>query len=408
MKVVIIGAQWGDEGKGKIVDYLAEKAEYVVRYSGGPNAGHTIVVDGKQYALHQVPSGILYANKNVYLGAGMVIDPEALFNELQMLKDNGINWEGRVFISDRAHLILPKYRTMDKERDAARPRPIGPTGRGIGIAYGEKANRDGLRLADLDWEEKMGEYTGEDKAYLDKYKDRLLSMRVDLTAEMWKLRNANILFEGAQGAMLDIDSGTYPYVSSGPSCAAGAAVGSGIGPHDLDKILGVFKAYETRVGNGPMPSEFNDTSEGELCQYVRDTGREYGVTTGRARRCGYLDLVALRYACRVNSLDGLVLTHLDIYDAMDEVEACVAYDINGKIVTDFPANVDAMNAAKPQLKKFKGWKTELKNCKTYEDLPKNARDYVEFIEDFTGTPVDIISVGYERNETFIRKDPWKK
>ena len=338
----------------------------------------------------------------------MVIDPEALFNELQMLKDNGINWEGRVFISDRAHLILPKYRTMDKERDAARPRPIGTTGRGIGIAYGEKANRDGLRLADLDWEEKMGEYTGEDKAYLDKYKDRLLSMRVDLTAEMWKLRNANILFEGAQGAMLDIDSGTYPYVSSGPSCAAGAAVGSGIGPHDLDKILGVFKAYETRVGNGPMPSEFNDTSEGELCQYVRDTGREYGVTTGRARRCGYLDLVALRYACRVNSLDGLVLTHLDIYDAMDEVEACVAYDINGKIVTDFPANVDAMNAAKPQLKKFKGWKTELKNCKTYEDLPKNARDYVEFIEDFTGTPVDIISVGYERNETFIRKDPWKK
>ena len=408
MKVVIIGAQWGDEGKGKIVDYLAEKAEYVVRYSGGPNAGHTIVVDGKQYALHQVPSGILYANKNVYLGAGMVIDPEALFNELQMLKDNGINWEGRVFISDRAHLILPKYRTMDKERDAARPRPIGTTGRGIGIAYGEKANRDGLRLADLDWEEKMGEYTGEDKAYLDKYKDRLLSMRVDLTAEMWKLRNANILFEGAQGAMLDIDSGTYPYVSSGPSCAAGAAVGSGIGPHDLDKILGVFKAYETRVGNGPMPSEFNDTSEGELCQYVRDTGREYGVTTGRARRCGYLDLVALRYACRVNSLDGLVLTHLDIYDAMDEVEACVAYDINGNIVTDFPANVDAMNAAKPQLKKFKGWKTELKNCKTYEDLPKNARDYVEFIEDFTGTPVDIISVGYERNETFIRKDPWKK
>lgn len=408
MKVVIIGAQWGDEGKGKIVDYLAEKAQYVVRYSGGPNAGHTIVVDGKQYALHQVPSGILYSNEKVYLGAGMVIDPEALFNELAMLKDNGINWEGRVFISDRAHLILPKYRTMDKERDAARPRPIGTTGRGIGIAYGEKANRDGLRLADLDWEEKMSEYTGEDKAYLDKYKDRLLEMRVDLTAEMWRLRDSDILFEGAQGAMLDIDSGTYPYVSSGPSCAAGAAVGSGIGPHDLDKILGVFKAYETRVGNGPMPSEFNDTSESELCQYVRDTGREYGVTTGRARRCGYLDLVALRYACRVNSLDGLVLTHLDIYDAMDEVEACVAYDVNGKIVTDFPANVDAMNAAKPQLKKFKGWKTELKNCKTYEELPKAARDYIEFIEDFTGTPVDIVSVGYERNQTFIRRDPWKK
>ncbi|MCR5762312.1 MAG: adenylosuccinate synthase [Treponema sp.] len=408
MKVVIIGAQWGDEGKGKIVDYLAEKADHVVRYAGGPNAGHTIVVDGKQFALHQVPSGILYPNQTVFLGAGMVIDPEALFNELQMLKDNGINWEGRVFISDRAHIILPRYRQMDKDRDASRKRPIGTTGRGIGIAYSEKAQRDGLRLADLDWAEKMSEYDGEDKKYLDTYKDRLLNMRVDLTAKMWEYRNKNILFEGAQGAMLDIDSGTYPYVSSGASCAAGAATGCGIGPHDLDKILGVFKAYETRVGNGAMPSEFNSESEGELCEYVRKTGREYGVTTGRARRCGYLDLVALRYACRVNSLDGLVLTHLDIYDDMDQIEACVAYDINGKIVTDFPANVEAMNAAKPVLEKFKGWKTSLKEKKSFEDLPQNAKAYVEFIEDFTKTPVDIISVGYERNETFIRKDPWKK
>ena len=409
MKVVIIGAQWGDEGKGKIVDYLAEDAQYVVRYSGGPNAGHTIVVDGKQYALHQVPSGILYPNKKVFLGAGMVIDPEALFNELKMLKDNGIDWEGRVFISDRAHLILPKYRQMDKDRDAQRKRPIGTTGRGIGIAYSEKSHRDGLRLADLDWEEKMAEFDGEDLEYLNKYKDQLLSMRVDLTAEMWKYRNDNILFEGAQGAMLDLDSGTYPYVSSGPSCAAGAAIGSGIGPHDLDNILGVFKAYETRVGNGPMPTEFNDSdeAESELCRYVRDTGREYGVTTGRARRCGYLDLVALRYACRVNSLDGLVLTHLDIYDAMDQIEACIGYEIDGKIVTDFPANVDALNRAKPILQKFEGWKTPLKEVKKYSKLPKNARAYVEFIESYTGTPVTIVSVGYERNETFIRKNPWK-
>ncbi|MBP5250920.1 MAG: adenylosuccinate synthase, partial [Treponema sp.] len=347
MKVVIIGAQWGDEGKGKIVDYLAEDAKYVVRYSGGPNAGHTIVVDGKQFALHQVPSGILYSDKKVYLGAGMVIDPEKLFKELDMLKENGINWEGRVFISDRAQLILPKYRQMDKDRDAQRKRPIGTTGSGIGIAYSEKSHRDGLRLADLDWAEKMAEFDGEDKEYLDKYKDKLIEMRVDLTRVMWDVRKDNILFEGAQGAMLDIDSGTYPYVSSGASCAAGAATGCGIGPHDLDKILGVFKAYETRVGNGPMPTEFNNESEGELCQYVRDTGREYGVTTGRARRCGFLDLVALRYACRVNSLDGLVLTHLDNYDAMDQIEACVAYDIDGKIVTDFPANVDQLNRAKP-------------------------------------------------------------
>ena len=407
MKVVIIGAQWGDEGKGKIVDYLAENADYVVRYSGGPNAGHTIVVDGKQFALHQVPSGILYPQKKVFLGAGMVIDPEALFAELEMLKQNGIDWEGRVFISDRAQLILPKYRQMDKERDAQRKRPIGTTGRGIGIAYSEKSHRDGLRLADLDWSEKMSEFDGEDLEYLNKYKDKLISMRVDLTAKMWEFRKNNILFEGAQGAMLDIDSGTYPYVSSGASCAAGAATGCGVGPHDLDKILGVFKAYETRVGNGPMPTEFNDTSEGELCKYVRDTGREYGVTTGRARRCGYLDLVALRYACRVNSLDGLVLTHLDIYDAMDQIEACVAYDIKGKIVTDFPANIEDLNNAKPVLHKFDGWKTSLKECKSYKKLPKNARSYVEFIEGYTNTPVSIISVGYERDETFIRKNPWK-
>ncbi len=408
MKVVVIGAQWGDEGKGKIVDYLAEDAKYVVRYAGGPNAGHTIVVDGKQFALHQVPSGILYPNKSVFLGAGMVIDPEALFNELQMLKDNGIDWEGRVFISDRAHIILPGYRQMDKDRDASRKRPIGTTGRGIGIAYSEKAHRDGLRLADLDWPEKMAEFEGENLEYLNKYKDKLIEMRVDLTAKMFEYRNENILFEGAQGAMLDIDSGTYPYVSSGASCSAGAATGCGIGPKDLDKILGVFKAYQTRVGNGPMPTEFNNESEGELCEYVRKTGREYGVTTGRARRCGYLDLVALRYACITNSIDSLVLTHLDIYDTFDEIEACIAYEIDGKVVTDFPASVPAMEKAKPVLKKFKGWKASLKECRSYEELPKAARDYVEFIEDYTKTEVGIISVGYERNETFIRNNPWSK
>ena len=397
MKVVVIGAQWGDEGKGKIVDYLAEDAKYVVRYAGGPNAGHTIVVDGKQFALHQVPSGILYPNKSVFLGAGMVIDPEALFNELQMLKDNGIDWEGRVFISDRAHIILPGYRQMDKDRDAARKRPIGTTGRGIGIAYSEKAHRDGLRLADLDWPEKMAEFDGENLAYLNKYKDKLIEMRVDLTSKMYEYRNDNILFEGAQGAMLDIDSGTYPYVSSGASCSAGAATGCGIGPKNIDKILGVFKAYQTRVGNGPMPTEFNNESEGELCEYVRKTGREYGVTTGRARRCGYLDLVALRYACITNSIDSLVLTHLDIYDTFDEIEACVAYEIDGKTVVDFPASVPAMEKAKPVLKKFKGWKKSLKECRSYEELPKAARDYVEFI-----------SVGYERDETFIRNNPWSK
>ncbi|MCI6258746.1 MAG: adenylosuccinate synthase [Treponema sp.] len=408
MNVVVMGAQWGDEGKGKIVDFLAEKAKYVVRYAGGANAGHTIVVDGKKYALHQVPSGILYPNKSVFLGSGMVIEPEALFNELKMLSDNGINWEGRVFISDRAHLTLPGYRQMDKDRDAARKRPIGTTGRGIGTTYSQKAERDGIRLADLDWDEKWNDLDESDKEFLGKYKEQLLKMRVDIAAKMWEFRNDDILFEGAQGAMLDIDSGTYPYVSSGASGSYGAASGAGIGPRAIDKVYGVFKAYETRVGNGPMPSEFNDTTESELCTYVRNTGNEFGVTTGRARRCGYLDLVALRYACHVNSIDSLVLTHLDVYDEMDEIEACVAYDIDGKIVTDFPASIPELNRAKPVLQKFKGWKTSLRPCGSYEKLPAAAKEYVEFIEDFTGTSVGIVSVGPDRNETYNRIDPWKK
>ena len=408
MNVVVMGAQWGDEGKGKIVDYLAQDAKYVVRFAGGANAGHTIVVDGKKYALHQVPSGILYPEKSVFLGSGMVIDPEALFKELQMLKDNGIDWEGRVFISDRAHLTLPGYREMDKARDAARKRPIGTTGRGIGTTYSMKSERDGIRLADLDWDEKWNDLDDADKKFLEQFKDKLISMRVNIAAKMYEFRNDNILFEGAQGAMLDLDSGTYPYVSSGASCSAGAATGCGIGPKNIDKILGVFKAYQTRVGNGPMPTEFNNESEGELCEYVRKTGREYGVTTGRARRCGYLDLVALRYACITNSIDSLVLTHLDIYDTFDEIEACVAYEIDGKTVVDFPASVPAMEKAKPVLKKFKGWKKSLKECRSYEELPKAARDYVEFIEEYTKTEVGIISVGYERDETFIRNNPWKK
>ncbi len=407
MNVVVMGAQWGDEGKGKIVDYLAQDAKYVCRFAGGANAGHTIVVDGKKYALHQVPSGILYPNKTVFLGSGMVIDPEALFNELKMLSDSGINWEGRVFISDRAHITLPGYRELDKKRDAARKRPIGTTGRGIGTTYSQKSERDGIRLADLDWEEKWNDLEDEDKKFLEQYKDKLISMRVDIAAKMYEIRKENVLFEGAQGAMLDIDSGTYPYVSSGASGSYGAASGSGIGPKALDKIYGVFKAYETRVGNGPMPTEFNAESEGELCDYVRNTGNEFGVTTGRARRCGYLDLVALRYACHVNSIDSLVLTHLDVYDEMDEIEACIAYDIDGEIVTDFPASIPALNKAKPVLQKFKGWKSSIKELSKYSQLPKQAKAYVDFIEDYTGTKVGIVSVGPERTQTFNREKIWK-
>ena len=381
MNVVVIGAQWGDEGKGKMVDYLAQNAQAVVRYAGGANAGHTIVIGDQQYALHQVPSGILYPGKTVYLGSGMVIDPQALFEELQKI---------------------------DKERDAARKRPIGTTGRGIGITYSMKSERDGIRLADLDWAEKMQDLEKEDLDFLEQYKEKLISMRVNISSEMWKYRNKNVLMEGAQGAMLDLDLGTYPYVSSGLSCSAGASVGSGIGPRKLDKILGVFKAYTTRVGNGPMPSEFDENSQSELYKFVRDTGREYGVTTGRPRRCGYLDLVALRYACRTNSIDDLLLTHLDVYDSLNEIEACVGYEIDGKIVTEFPASIEDLNKAKPILEKFPGWKKSLKECKTFKKLPKEAKNYIKYIESYTGTKIGIVSVGYERNETFILRNPWKK
>jgi len=408
MNVVVIGAQWGDEGKGKIVDYLACETQCIVRFSGGANAGHTIVSDGVQYALHLVPSGILHSNNTVYLGAGMVIDPEALFTELAMLKDKGIDWEGRVFISDRAHLVLPRYRELDKQRDSERKRPIGTTGRGIGTTYALKSERDGIRVADLNWEEKMADLEDEDRAFLAPYIDRLLSMKVNLTYELWKARGKKILFEGAQGALLDLDLGTYPYVSSGFSSSAGAAIGGCVGPRSIDRVLGVFKAYSTRVGNGPMPTEFDEGSQSELYNFVRDTGREYGVTTGRPRRCGYLDLVALRYACRSNSIDDLVLTHLDVYDSLDDIEACVAYNINGKVTEEFPTSVEELNAAKPVLKHFRGWKTVLKECRTFDDLPEAAQNYVQFIEEYCSTRVGIISVGYERKDTFILHDPWMK
>ncbi len=406
MNVVVIGAQWGDEGKGKIVDYLASESQCIVRFSGGANAGHTIVSNGVQYALHLVPSGILHPNNTVYLGAGMVIDPEALFNELAMLKERGISWEGRVFISDRAHLVLPRYREMDKARDKARKRPIGTTGRGIGTTYAMKSERDGIRIADLTWKEKMDELEEADRAFLAPFVDRLLSMKVNLTSELWKARGKKVLFEGAQGALLDLDLGTYPYVSSGFSSSSGAAVGACIGPRSLDKVLGVFKAYSTRVGNGPMPTEFDAESQSELYNYVRETGREYGVTTGRPRRCGYLDLVALRYACRSNSIDELVLTHLDVYDTLSDIEACVAYDINGTVTEDFPASIEELNVAKPILKHFPGWKTCLKDCRSYDALPKEARDYVDFIRSYCETNIGIISVGYDRNDTFILDSVW--
>ncbi len=408
MNLVIIGAQWGDEGKGKIVDYLAEDADTVIRFSGGANAGHTIVHNDITYKLHLVPSGIVYPEKKVYMGTAMVIDIEALFNELDTLKKQGVDWEGRLFISDRAHIVFPSYKQKDIEMEKSRRNPIGTTGRGIGVAYALKSYREGIRMGDIFDNAIYSILRPEEKEYVDKYKDCLENMVVNLADIIPKEKNSRKLFEGAQGALLDIDTGTYPYVSSGYSSAVGACAGGAIGPRDIDRILGVFKAYSTRVGNGPFPTEFNPETEGELENKIRETGREYGVTTGRPRRIGYLDLVALKYVCSINSINSLVLTHIDIYDDMKEVKACVAYNINGKETTSFPSSITALENAKPVFKTFKGWNKKIGEVKEYDQLPSEAKKYIEFIEEFTGVSIDIISVGYRRSETMVRKNIWTR
>ncbi len=408
MNLVIIGAQWGDEGKGKIVDFLANSAELVVRFSGGANAGHTVVIGDETYKLHLIPSGIISPDKTVILGNGMVIDPEALMEELNMLSGQGINWKGRVLISERAHVVLPRFKKLDIETDKKRKKPIGTTGRGIGTTYSLKASRDSLRFVDILDEEIFNSLENDDKAFLERYMKDLSEMIRDtsLIISDKSKNNANILFEGAQGALLDIDLGTYPYVSSGLSSASGASQGSGIGPRDIDKVIGVFKAYTTRVGNGPFPTEFREDRDGNLDDIVRETGREYGVTTGRPRRCGYLDLVALKYVCRVNSIDSLCLTHLDVYDEMETIKVCTEYKYKGKIVKDFPASNRILYEAEPVLREFNGWKTKITSTKEYDELPKEAKAYISFIEEYTGVPVDMVSVGYRRSETIIRREPW--
>lgn len=406
MNIVVIGAQWGDEGKGKIVDFLADDADLIVRFAGGANAGHTIVHGDKTYKLHLVPSGIIYPNKTVLLGLGMVIEPEALFRELGELEAEGVDWKGRVFIANRAHVVLPSYKALDIEQDKKRKRPIGTTGRGIGITYAFKAARDGLRIADMYDEASIAILEPEDRDYVLQYRERMREMVVDATSFIHQREPKRMLLEGAQGALLDLDLGTYPFVSSGMSAAAGAALGAGIGPRKLDGILGVFKAYSTRVGNGPFPSEFREGRDGDLGDTVRKIGHEYGTTTGRPRRCGYLDLVALKYACLTNSIDGLVMTKLDIYDSFDEVSVCTAYMIDGEETTSFPASITKLEKAQPVLKTFKGWKTDLRSINTFEALPQEVKEYIAFVEDYVRTPISIVSVGQDREQTIIRKDPW--
>ncbi len=406
MNLVIIGAQWGDEGKGKIVDFLSDGADVTLRFSGGANAGHTIVRDQQTYKLHLVPSGIVSPDKTVVLGTGMVIDPEAFFAELHQLTNQGVLWEGRVLVSDRAHVVLPAYRKLDVELDQQRTEPIGTTGRGIGIAYSKKAMRDGYRIIDILEPEVFDTIPEDDREFLRRYREPLADMVIDVQRFMELKGNKTVLLEGAQGALLDLDLGTYPYVSSGCSAAAGACLGAGIGPRAVDRVIGVFKAYSTRVGNGPFPTEFSPDRDGRLIEHIRKVGHEYGVTTGRPRRCGYLDLVALRYICRSNSIESLAMTHLDVYDELDDIRLCVAYDVGQAGVDTFPASRTVLNRAKPVTKRFPGWKTSLSHVTSYDALPQQAREYIEFIEQYLGVPVDIISVGADREQTIVRRDPW--
>lgn len=406
MRLVVIGAQWGDEGKGKVVDFLAEDAQMVLRYSGGANAGHTVVVEGKTYKFHLVPSGVLNPEKVVVLGIDMVVDLAALFEELDQLSSQGVRWEGRVRIADRAHLVLPRYKDMDRKREQERKSPLGTTGRGIGITYALKAFREGIRVADLYDAQTWQALEPEDREFLQPYVERVRPLVADVSSLVGEQCGGNILFEGAQGALLDLDLGTYPYVSSGMSCAAGAALGAGIGPHRLDRVVGVFKAYATRVGNGPFPSRFRRERDGDLEERIREIGREYGVTTGRPRRCGYLDLVALRYACASNGVDSLAITKLDVYDGMPLLKVCTAYELDGQRVHRFPASIQELESAEPVLETLAGWTSPVKGCLHYEDLPPQARLYIEFIERCCGVPVDIVSTGPNRSQTIVRRSPW--
>lgn len=421
--VVIVGAQWGDEGKGKITDYLAETVDTVVRYQGGNNAGHTIVVDGSKYKFHLIPSGILRKDKTCILGNGVVIDPDELITELDKLEESGVD-VSRLVVSDQAHYILPTHKLLDqRSEDRKGDQKIGTTGRGIGPAYRDKVHRCGIRIGDpgdpellrkrvaghlaehahhldgSEWsEEKLVTHLQEAWSRLKRHVRSTPPMINDVLDE-----GGRVLFEGAQGTLLDIDHGTYPYVTSSTPTAGGACIGSGVGPTRIDVVLGVTKAYTTRVGEGPFPTEI----EGEAGEKLREKGAEYGTTTGRSRRCGWLDLVALRYAVRINGMTHLAITKLDVLDEFETLEACTAYELDGARITDFPTDPTALSRAKPVYETFHGWKTSTEGVRTWSDLPGKTMAYVSRLEDFLRMPIALVSVGAERAATFSRLAIWE-
>ena len=425
--VVVLGTQWGDEGKGKIVDLLTENASGVVRFQGGHNAGHTLVIKGEKTVLHLIPSGILRENVECMIGNGVVLSPEALLKEIDMLESEGVPVTERLKLSVSCQLILPYHAALDAAREAARGnKAIGTTGRGIGPAYEDKAARRGIRLGDILDEVKFAEklktvmeyhnfalehlYKAETLDYEKvlaetlAYTARLKPMMADIPTRLHELRRSgeNVMFEGAQGSLLDIDHGTYPYVTSSNTTAGGASTGSGVGPRDLDYILGITKAYTTRVGAGPFPTELFD----DVGVAIAAKGQEFGATTGRARRCGWLDTVALSSAMRINSISGLCVTKLDVMDELETINICTAYELDGEVVKVPPAGAAAFARCKPIYETMPGWQSNTFGVTSYDDLPENAKNYLLRMAELLETPVDIISTGPDRDHTMIMRNPY--
>jgi adenylosuccinate synthase len=426
--VVIIGSQWGDEGKGKVVDLLTDRAGAVVRFQGGHNAGHTLVIDGKQTILHLIPSGVLRDGVRCLIGNGVVVSPSALLKEMEMLEQSGVPVRERLGISAACPLILPYHVALDHAREAARgKKAIGTTGRGIGPAYEDKVSRRGIRLGELmdrgHFEERLAEVMEyHNFALVHYYKseavdvgavrdealaqaEQLRDLLVDVPAELHALHRegANVLFEGAQGALLDIDHGTYPYVTSSNTTAGGACSGSGVGPKDLDYILGIVKAYTTRVGGGPFPTELFDADGDRL----GERGHEFGATTGRKRRCGWLDMVALRRSFLVNSVTGLCITKLDVLDGMETLKICTGYELDGALIEVPPVGADALERCTPRYIELPGWTESTLGATALDQLPANAQAYLRTIEELGGLPIDLVSTGPDRRQTLVRRHPFE-
>ena len=426
--IVVLGTQWGDEGKGKVVDLLTDRAKYVVRYQGGHNAGHTLVIDGEKTVLHLIPSGILRENVTCIIGNGVVLSPEALMTEVTMLEERGVPVRERLKISEACPLILPYHVALDVAREKARgTKAIGTTGRGIGPAYEDKVSRRGLLVGDLfnaeDFAAKLKEvldihnftltqYYGEEPVDFDKtladamaVADILRAMVVDVTDELDKAQKAGlpIMFEGAQGTLLDIDHGTYPYVTSSNTTVGGVATGAGFGPLNLDYVLGIVKAYTTRVGSGPFPTELDD----DVGEHLGVKGHEFGATTGRKRRTGWFDAVAMKRAVQINSITGFCLTKLDVLDGLETLQICVGYkDKDGNVKDVPPMAADGYDLVTPVYEEMPGWSDNTFGVTDYDSLPQAAKDYIARLEVITGVPVDIISTGPDRNETIVMRHPY--